>query len=320
MTPERPEVAGLRPQAGRHLLGAINQVAHVVADRTELSASDRETGPLDLMLGSAIAVAEAASRAAGALIRGMGPLAGVVLRPPLVSPRLHPERLVRELSARGRAERVAAAQDAETLTRSLVPWVVSAVLDQLDLTAIVLDRVDLDAVAAQLDLPAIIARVDVDAIVGQADLDAIIARLDLNRIAEGIDVDAIVGRADLNAIITRLDLNRIAEGIDVDTIVARVDLDAIVDRLDVLGLAMWVVDNIDLPEIIRESTGSVSSEAIRGVRMQSVEADVLVGRVIDRLLLRRRARRLDVPGVTAVNGLAAHEREPRAGDGGENGE
>ena len=58
-----------------------------------------------------------------------------------------------------------------------------------------------------------------------------------------------------------------------DAIARRVDLDAIVDRLDLVALANRVIEGIDLAEIIRESTGSVTGEMVRGVRMQGIEAD-----------------------------------------------
>ena len=39
------------------------------------------------------------------------------------------------------------------------------------------------------------------------------------------------------------------------------------------SIAREVVYEIDLPEIIRESTGIVTSEAVVGVRMQGIQAD-----------------------------------------------
>jgi hypothetical protein len=246
--------------------------------------NDRMANGLDLALGSLLVVAAVARRAVTPCGRVLRPLAGLGLRPPLVGPRWHPERLLRELSDRGRANRSAAAARAEELADDLIPSIVSAVLDRLDLTALVLDRVDLDAVAGRLDLQSIVARVDVDAVAARVDLDRIVARLDLNQIAEGIDVDRIA---------------------------ARVDLDAIVDRLDVLALVLWVIDSIDLPGIIRESSSSVASETMRGVRMVSIEADQTVSRVMGRLLMRRQARDSGTPWGQA------NASEPGADDGAE---
>jgi hypothetical protein len=85
------------------------------------------------------------------------------------------------------------------------------------------------------------------------------------------------------------------ERIDIDATVSRVDVDAIVDRVDIVGLAEEVVNGIDLPEIIRESTRSMASEVVCDARMQSIEADLAIARLVDRLIRRRRARRTDAP-------------------------
>ncbi|HET9658168.1 MAG TPA: hypothetical protein VFP72_22640 [Kineosporiaceae bacterium] len=224
---------------------------------------DSGMNALDLALGSLALATSTVRRAAITCQNALTPLIRAAARAPLLDPRLAPERFLCDLSERGRVERLATAAHAEALARDLLPRLASFALDQLDLTSIVLNRVNLDAIVATVDLQAILDRVDVDAVVSRADLDPIVARLDLNRIADSIDVD------------------RVAE---------RINLDAVVDRLDILGLAVWIIDSIDLPGIIRESTSSVASEAIRGVRMQSIEADQAVSRVRDRIRPHRRAR------------------------------
>ena len=72
-----------------------------------------------------------------------------------------------------------------------------------------------------------------------------------------------------------------------DTAAARLDVEAVIDRLDLAGLVTKVLAEIDLPEIIRESTGSVASDAVRGVRMQTISADDAISRAVDRLRPRR---------------------------------
>ena len=64
------------------------------------------------------------------------------------------------------------------------------------------------------------------------------------------------------------------------------DIDAIIARIDILGLAEYVVEGIDLPGIIRSSTGSMASEGIREVRRQGISADERVAHLVDRLLRR----------------------------------
>lgn len=165
---------------------------------------------------------------------------------------LSPDGLLNAAARCGHNARSRVGLEVDRIVRALAPDVVRAVLDQLDLTAIVRERVDIDAVV------------------------------------EDIDVDAVAARLDLDLVAARLDIGQIIDRVDVDAVAARVDLDAIVARLDLIGLADFVVDGIDLPGIIRESSGSMASEALRGVRLQSLEADDAVSRVVSRWLLRRR--------------------------------
>jgi hypothetical protein len=91
-----------------------------------------------------------------------------------------------------------------------------------------------------------------------------------------------------SAILDKLDLTQIAiDHIDIDRFVDSIDLSAIIHRVDLAGIANEVIVEIDLPELIRESTGAVTSETVRAVRMRSADADLLMGRIIDRLLRRR---------------------------------
>jgi hypothetical protein len=73
-----------------------------------------------------------------------------------------------------------------------------------------------------------------------------------------------------------------------DEVLRRVDLDAVIARLDLAKLAEEVIATVDLPEIIRESTGAVSSEAVREVRMRGISGDEAIGRAMERLRPRRR--------------------------------
>jgi len=89
----------------------------------------------------------------------------------------------------------------------------------------------------------------------------------------------------------RLDVpGLVRDHVDLDAVVAQVDVEAILARVDLLGLATYIIDGIDLPVIIRSSTGGVTTEVLRGARQHSYEADQTVARVIDRLLLRHQRR------------------------------
>jgi len=238
----------------------------------------------------------------------------------------------------------------QAILRPVITRVVDAALSELDLTALILDNVDLDAVAAKLDVDAVIRRVDLDGVVATVDLDAavarvnldqIVSRIDVDSIVAGVNIDAVIDRVDVDAIVKRVDLDaavaqvdldaavaqvdldaavarvdieQIISLIDVDSIVATVDLEAVVDRLDIasvvakvdpdpivarvnfdaamaqidlIGIAQNIVDGIDLPGIIRDSTGSLASEAVHGVRVQGQQADDAVGQLVGRVFRRR---------------------------------
>jgi hypothetical protein len=324
------------------------------------TSSKRSIPPaLDTALGMAAITTKAAVSVTRQFAGATAPLARVLMHPPVLNERLHPARLVEALADRGRAARTSTSGDLERIIAAVVPPVVNEVLDNLDLTELVRERVDIDALVSavdveaiidrvdiagivdRLDIDAIVRRVDVDAIVSQVDIDAIAKRIDVDAIVDRIDIDAIVRRVDVDAIVSQVDIDAIARRIaldaivdrldidaivrrvdvdvivsqvdidaiarridvdaivdrlDIDAIVDRVDLDAIVRRLDLVSLAEEVVNGIDLPEIIRESTGSMASEAVRDVRVQSIDADVAIARIVDRLLRRRRPRRTEILG------------------------
>jgi hypothetical protein len=153
-----------------------------------------------------------------------------------------------------------AREAAAAFARELVPEVTGALLDQLDLSSVVQERVDLE------------------------------------RVVDGLDLDAVAARIDLDRIVGRIDLDAVASKIDVDAIVARVDLEATVRRLDTAQLAREVIEELDLLTIIRESTESVTAEAVDDIRYGAVDADRAVGRVVDRIF-RRRSRTSTPPEI-----------------------
>jgi hypothetical protein len=163
---------------------------------------------------------------------------------------------------------------------------VEPVLDTLDLTEIVLQRVDLDAVVRTVithvdedEIATVVSKVDVDAIAGTLDIDRLLDRMDLtalvvNRVDLVKVVDAVLDQMDLTTIVlNRVDLVKV--------------VDAVLDQMDLIAVANEIIEGVDLPEIIRESTGSMASETVKGVRMQGIGADQAVDRAVSRLRLRR---------------------------------
>ncbi|MBS1868771.1 MAG: hypothetical protein JSS99_03825 [Actinobacteria bacterium] len=129
------------------------------------------------------------------------------------------------------------------------------------------------AVVELLDVEAIVRRVDVGAVVAQVDLDALLARTDVNALLERMDLDALLAGVDMDALIARIDVDAIAARIDVNAVVQRVDVDA-------------VVEETELGTIVARSTSGFASAALDAARAQTVGADTLVTRLVDRLLRR----------------------------------
>ena len=85
--------------------------------------------------------------------------------------------------------------------------------------------------------------------------------------------------------------------VDLDALLARVDLDALLARLDLPSLISDVLAEIELGDLIQESTSNIASDARDAMRMQANNADDLLARIVDRILLRRRPRDLVVKGL-----------------------
>jgi hypothetical protein len=172
---------------------------------------------------------------------------------------------------------------------------IQAVIDRVDVDAVVaradlqkaIDRVDIDGVVAGVDLQRIIDRVDVDAIIARANIQAVIDRVDVDAVVAKADLQKAIDRVDIDGVVAGVDLQRIIDRVDVDAVVARADFDKVIAKLDLIELAEFVVEGIDLPGIIRSSTGSMASEGLREVRRQGIGADERVSHVVDRLLRRQ---------------------------------
>jgi hypothetical protein len=234
---------------------------------------------LDVALGVAGVTVGAAVVAVRTVRRVSAPVTRLLWRPPLVPTRFQPASIVAELARTGGADRDELSRQVETLLDVWVPVIVAMVVERLDLTSLVEENVDLDRIVSTVDLDAAVAGVDLDAAVRRVDLDAIVATVDLDAAVERVDIARIIHRVDLDATVATVDL---------DAAVARVDLDAVIDRIDLIGIVEEVLDVIDLPAIIRDSTGSMASETVRGVRMTGITADDALSRVVDRALFRRR--------------------------------
>lgn len=189
------------------------------------------------------------------------PVARVVQSAVSIAERSGLRQQAREIAERGRRERVALTSAATRAVLDLVPEVTTAVLNQINLTELVAERVD------------------------------------------------------LNAIISDVDIDRVVDQMDIAEVAGHIDVNAILERVDIAAIARYVIEEVDLPEIIRSSTGSITSDTVRGMRMQSIAADDRLGRIVDKALLRRRARQTVAPeadGSAGNAGSNGERYEPRA--------
>lgn len=118
-------------------------------------------------------------------------------------------------------------------------------------------------------------------------------------------LDAVVPRA-TDAILDRIDLTTLVlERVDINRLVAAADIEAVIDRVPIVPIANYVIDEIDLPQIIRASTGGVAVDAVNAVRVQTFGADQWVAGIVD-AIVRRRQRDVDAPGdPQSLSGQAA---------------
>jgi len=100
----------------------------------------------------------------------------------------------------------------------------------------------------------------------------------------------------LQAVLDRVDLTQlILDRVDVDRIVAQANLEEIIDRLPLVDVANYVIDEINLPQIVRESTGGIAGDAVNLLRMQSIDVDQALSRLADVMLRRRGPGRKEPP-------------------------
>ncbi|WP_157805165.1 hypothetical protein [Mumia flava] len=248
----------------------------------------------DLVVGVADLAATLGGRGVVAVRAVAGPALVALGRraayPPLVPAAVAPGPAVARLASRGAERRRELGRRAVGSARALVPVVVDRVLDELDLTRLVLDRVDLAVVVTvaldELDLTEVVTgRVDlgrvVSAALGALDLtDVVLTQVDLGQV-----VAAALDDLDLTAtVLDRVDLHRV-----VMQVLDGLDLTALVrDRVDLDALANEVIEDVDLPEIIRESSTGIATDMVVEARTGAASADEAVARVVDRILLRRR--------------------------------
>lgn len=95
----------------------------------------------------------------------------------------------------------------------------------------------------------------------------------------------------VNAVVSRIDINEIVkEYVDVNEIVAQADITPILDRVPMTEIADYVIEEIDLPTLVRESTGGVADGLLGTLRFQAIQTDNFVSLIVDRILFRKTMR------------------------------
>lgn len=103
-------------------------------------------------------------------------------------------------------------------------------------------------------------------------------------------LDAVVPQA-VNAVVSRVNLTEIVvQNVDINAIVARADINPILDRIPMTVIADYVIEEIDLPALVRESTGGVADNILGLLRFQAIETDNFLTGVVDRVLFRNKVR------------------------------
>jgi hypothetical protein len=88
-------------------------------------------------------------------------------------------------------------------------------------------------------------------------------------------------------VLERLNLTQVVlERVDLNAVADRLDLDRVLQRMDLVTVARGLIDELDLPDIIRDSSGTMAVETLDELRVQSVRADLWLAGLMDRLLRR----------------------------------
>ena len=269
-----------------------------------MTISRHETSPglsvTDTALGLALVVAAAGRRTAHRTRVVWSPsvtLAGraerTVRRTPLAS-------ALGAVAAQGEGLRRRITAGGEDALDRLLPAAVEEALRRVDLTQVVLRHVDLDRVVAEVDVDAVVRRVDVEQVLDRVDVNEVVARADVDAVAAKLDLERVLDRVDVDAVAARLDIERVLDRLDLtDLAVKRLDWDVLVNavlaHVDLEAVALEVIEAVDLPEIIRESSGALTSDTVRSARIRGAAADQALSRVRDRFRARHDGVGLPAP-------------------------
>jgi hypothetical protein len=198
---------------------------------------------------------------------------------------------------RWRADRAEVVAALSRWSTAVAPAAGSALATLVDVNGLIADAMRTIRIQQVAEL--IVSRLDLDALA-----EAIVARLDVGRL-----VDDVLGREDMTALVSRsirtVDLEAIAVTVlsqlrIADLVVEHVDLDKVVegafqsvdmtqlilDRIDLVRITEYVVEAGHIPDLVRDSTMTLTSETVEEMRRQGITADEAVARFVSRFLRR----------------------------------
>jgi hypothetical protein len=112
-------------------------------------------------------------------------------------------------------------------------------------------------------------------------------------------VEPVISRV-LERVVALVPIEAILARVDVNAIVSQVDVGALMGRMDLGNLITDVLSQIELGDLIHDSTSSIAGDVRDGVRVDVMRADGGLAHLVDRILRRQRERDLVVPGFNVL--------------------
>lgn len=98
----------------------------------------------------------------------------------------------------------------------------------------------------------------------QTDTHAELASNYLARIGPGA-LDALLARIDMTALLDRVDINEAVDRVDLDALVDKLPVERVIDRVDLRAVVLDTVAQVQVTDILRESTGAMATRLTSGI-------------------------------------------------------
>lgn len=98
----------------------------------------------------------------------------------------------------------------------------------------------------------------------QTDTHAELASDYLARIGPGA-LDALLARIDITALVDRVDINEAVDRVDLEALIDKVPVERVIDRVDLRAVVLDTVAQVQVTDILRESTGAMATRLTGGL-------------------------------------------------------